>query len=788
MQGPFMRILQVIHGYPMRFNAGSEVYTQALAQGLAGRHQVHIFTRQEDPFAPDYSVLRESDADDPRIQLHLVNLPNNRDRYRHAGVDQRFAEVLEDFQPHVVHVGHLNHLSTSIIEVAASHHVPLVFTLHDYWLMCPRGQFMQMHPENRDDLWAACTGQEDRKCAERCYARYFSGAAEEREEDLSHWQGWVRRRMAHVRQMAEHVDLFIAPSRYLLERFRDDFGLPSPKLVYLDYGFDLTRLRERQRAPERELVFGYIGTHIPAKGIHHLLQAFGQVKGSARLRIWGRPRGANTEALQVMARALPGDAAARVDWRPEYRNADIVRDVFNHVDAIVVPSVWAENSPLVIHEALQARVPVITADAGGMREYVHDGENGLLFAHREPAALAHAMQRLVDEPDLAPRLGTRGYLQSKSGDVPDMREHVQDVEALYARVIREKRAARKPTRPGPWRITFDTNPDDCNLHCIMCEEHSPHSDKQREREAAGIPKRRMPVELLRRVMVDSRDTPLREIIPSTMGEPLLYAHFDDIIDLCMEHGVLMNLTTNGTFPRRGALEWARRLVPITSDVKISWNGATKRTHEAVMPGTRWERVMENVRLFVAERDAHSNAGGHRCRVTFQLTFLETNVAELADIVRLAASLGVDRVKGHHLWAHFEQIKPLSMRRSPESLARWNAAVRQAYAAVARHPLPDGRQVLLENIHILGEQAVTDIAPGARCPFLGKEAWVSALGRFDPCCAPDKERRTLGEFGDLNHMGIQDVWNGERYHRLQATYAEHPLCRGCNMRQPVETAR
>src|SRR3712207_2714023 len=76
-----MRILQVIHGYPMRFNAGSEVYTQSLAQGLAERHQVHVFTRQEDPFAPDYAMLREQDPDDPRVQLHLVNMPNSRDRY-----------------------------------------------------------------------------------------------------------------------------------------------------------------------------------------------------------------------------------------------------------------------------------------------------------------------------------------------------------------------------------------------------------------------------------------------------------------------------------------------------------------------------------------------------------------------------------------------------------------------------------------------------------------------------------------------------------------------------------
>ena len=70
-------------------------------------------------------------------------------------------------------------------------------------------------------------------------------------------------------------------------------------------------------------------------------------------------------------------------------------------------------------------------------------------------------------------------------------------------------------------------------------------------------------------------------------------------------------------------------------------------------------------------------------MTFQLTFLETNVAELAGIVRLAAELGVDRVKGHHLWAHFREIESLSMRRSAESIARWNEAVLEGLIAVLR---------------------------------------------------------------------------------------------------------
>ncbi|MGE3509823.1 MAG: glycosyltransferase [Vicinamibacterales bacterium] len=782
-----MKVLQVIHGYPMRFNAGSEVYTQTLCQALAERHEVHVFTRMEDDFAADHAMRVEPDADDARVTLHLVNMARTRDRYRYEGVDQRFAELLDRLRPDVVHIGHLNHLSTSLVREAAGRGIPQVFTLHDYWLMCPRGQFMQMHPENPEDLWAACDGQEHRKCALRCYARYASGAPAERAVDVAHWTNWVARRMAHVREMVELIDLFVAPSRYLMKRFRDDFGLPERKLHFLDYGFDLERLRGRQRQGHEAFTFGYIGTHIPAKGIQHLLAAFAQLQGQPKLRVWGRPRDC-TPALRDQAHGLPGSASDRIEWMGEYRNIDIVPDVLNRVDAIVVPSIWAENSPLVIHEALQARVPVITADAGGMAEHVEHEANGLLFRFRDPSSMAEQMQRLVDDPGLAVRLGARGYRYSNDGEVPALQQHVEEIEGLYRQVIAQRDSARVKHGTGPWRITFDTNPDTCNLHCIMCEEHSLHSPRQAERRAAGKPPRMMPFELLQRILTEAARNGLREVIPSTMGEPLMYPDFDGIIDLCRELGLKLNLTTNGTFPRHGARTWAERIVPIGSDVKISWNGATAETQEQIMLGGRWEKVLGNVRNFIAVRDAHAAGGGNRCRVTFQLTFLQSNVAELADIVRLASSLGVDRVKGHHLWAHFAQIADLSMRRSLAARREWNEAVLAARTAADECRELTGRPVLLENIFLLDEQtAGDDLAPGGQCPFLGQEAWVSAEGRFDPCCAPDAHRRTLGDFGNLHHANLDDIWNGDDYRQLVSTYRTRTLCLGCNMRRPAQTS-
>ena len=782
-----MRILQVIHGYPMRYNAGSEVYTQTLCQALAERHEVHVFTRQVNPLLPDYILHDERDPDDERVRLHVVNLARSKDRFADINVDQGFAELLDRFQPDVVHIGHLNHLSTSLVFEAARRGIPVVFTLHDYWLMCPRGQFIQIHPESPSEVWAPCNGQDDRKCAERCYTRYSSGIPEARGEETAYWASWVGRRMRQAREVAEVVDLFIAPSRYLHDRFRDEFGILPGKLAYLPYGFDRTRLGRLSRNGNEPFTFGYIGTHTPAKGIHLLIEAFSRQSEEARLRIWGKPQDQTTAALRSLSEIHLNGASERIEWRPEYPNREIAREVFEHVDALVVPSIWIENSPLVIHEALQARVPVITADAGGMAELIQHGVNGLLFERRNPNSLADAMGRFVEEPALARHLGQRGYLGSPSGDVPDVRTHVRAVEVLYEQVIARRDSTRVRPLDGPWRITFDTNPDICNLKCIMCEEHSPHSRRQAERRAAGKRPRVMPIDLIRRVIAEGARRGLREVIPSTMGEPLLYGHFDEILAICREHDIKLNLTTNGTFPRLGAREWASRIVPVTSDVKISWNGASKETQEQIMLGTRWEKVLENVRTFIEVRDAHAASGGNQCRVTLQLTFLETNVAELADIVRLAIDFGVDRVKGHHLWAHFDAIQPLSMRRSPEAIRRWNETVIEARAAASEQMLPNGKPILLENIFLLEEDATQNLAPGEPCPFLGQEAWVSAEGRFDPCCAPDALRRTLGEFGDLYEKGLSEIWDGAAYRRLVHSYRNRALCLGCNMRKPEKVS-
>jgi hypothetical protein len=202
-----------------------------------------------------------------------------------------------------------------------------------------------------------------------------------------------------------------------------------------------------------------------------------------------------------------------------------------------------------------------------------------------------------------------------------------------------------------------------------------------------------------------------------MGEPLLYEHFDRIVELCRHYGMRLNLTTNGTFPKRGVRKWADVIVPVGSDVKISFNGATTGTQE--------------------------------------------------------------------LWVHFHELRDQDLRRSPESMARWNETAAQCRSVAAEHLRPNGTRVRLEHFSDLAYHNQPTAPVESECPFLGREAWINHAGRFDPCCAPDDRRQTLGSFGLVQAAGFLKIWNGPAYRSLVADYKNRTLCQGCLMRKGLK---
>ena len=766
-----MHILKIIHGYPPQYNAGSEVYSQSICTELSKYHKVSVFTREENPYIPCFSIREEKINEN--LTLYLVNHPQGKDSYKHQKMDNVFTSLLENLQPDIAHIGHLNHLSTGLVDVLNQFKIPIIYTLHDFWLMCPRGQFLTRSIGEVKDNFQLCTHQDDRKCAIKCYKVYFSGVEDNELEDIKQWETWIHQRMKEIKKIVSKIDLFIAPSKYLKNRFEEDFYIPKEKIIYLDYGFPTKYLLPTQKITTNDpYTFGYIGTHIPAKGVNLLIEAFKKIEQPAILKIFGRDNGQSTKALRNMA----SSSKNRIDFLGEYMNQNLANDVFSKVDCIVVPSIWGENSPLVIHEAQACKIPVITADFGGMKEYVAHNVNGLLFKHRDINSLVEQLNFAISNPKKMKELGKIGYLYSKNGTIPDIENHCKKLESIYKSLMQEKYKL--------WRITLDTNPEDCNLSCTMCEEHSPFSKFIKEK--LNGKRRRMPKEWLESIFQQAKALGVKEIIPSTMGEPLLYKHFAYIVELCYKYNIKMNLTTNGTFPKttkKSVTEWAKLLVPITTDIKISWNGATAQTAQKIMLKINYEEALANVKDFIHIRNEYFTETGYKCRVTFQLTFMQNNMHELADIIALAAKLDVDRVKGHQLWTHFDEIKDLSMRHSPESILQWNEYVRQAYDAQEKYRKPNGEKVILENIIPLDVNELQEIPENYNCPFLEKELWISPTGKISPCCAPDEMRQTLGDFGNIENDTIESVLNSKNYTNLITNYKQIPLCKTCNMRKP-----
>ena len=125
----------------------------------------------------------------------------------------------------------------------------------------------------------------------------------------------------------------------------------------------------------------------------------------------------------------------KLNWLPEYENNQIVKHVFDHVDCIVAPSIWNENSPLVIQEALQAKVPVITSEKGGMGELIQDGINGWTFKHRSIEDLAEKLQFVLDNPHRAAQVAQRGFLNSEDGAIHSIEDHVQTLIQIFEKTI-----------------------------------------------------------------------------------------------------------------------------------------------------------------------------------------------------------------------------------------------------------------------------------------------------------------------------------------------------------------
>jgi len=458
-----MRVLVVAHTFPPASETGSEIYARDLAVAVRRRSgaEVLVLAREADADRKDYSTRTESGHGLTIVWINNTfrSVRGFEDSYKNPRLGAAAAQVIDDFAPDVAHIHHLTCLSTAIPAALAARAIPIVLTLHDYWLMCHRGQLLDRNYRLCDGPGGAgcgaCLGPEARAGAVTSAAGGLARGIARRVAPLVPL-GRVapeqeRQRTIHMREVCAHVSRFVAPSRAMRDRFIA-FGVAADRITLSPYGFDRAPFQRMPRNPSDRLRLGFLGSVMASKAPHILLDAASRLSlGSVSVDLFGAYAPYHgDDSYRTRMDSLLAAADARAHGAIPHAQ---VPAALAAIDVLVVPSIWPENSPLVIREAFLAGVPVVASRIGGIVEAVQEGRNGLLFEPGDAGDLARVLTRLRTE---------RGLLDSlragaASTTVRSLDDDADRTFAMYESLTaRPKRRARLAAVVLNYRTPDDT--------------------------------------------------------------------------------------------------------------------------------------------------------------------------------------------------------------------------------------------------------------------------------------------------------------------------------------------
>ncbi len=372
----------MLHGWPPAQAGGTELYVAALceAQRQAGWEPLSFVAGRD---AQAGRGIRRSFSD--------------------PEVERRFDEVVQQVRPDLVHVHHLTGLSMGLPRVAKKRGIPVVFTLHDWWLECARGQ--------RVDRWGRrCDGAEPARCA-ACVAPVPGlarlGPTAARRLALP-WRGVLAERVRAWESLKGVVDRWICPSEHLGR----GLGLPAVHLP-LPLLRPLSPAAPPAPGPVRLLVAGAM---IPTKGPQLVLEAIEMLpRDQYVLRMVGAlvPYGGQMRFAEELRRRAAGRGV-----QVEQRSHAEMEKVLGESDVLVFASTWEENSPSILREAGAMGIAVVASDLVGVREILPDAT---LFPVGDVAALRACLRA-----ELA-----RGRRRLPAHRFPSMAEHRAALEGIY---------------------------------------------------------------------------------------------------------------------------------------------------------------------------------------------------------------------------------------------------------------------------------------------------------------------------------------------------------------------
>lgn len=409
-----MRIL-LVNKYFYR-KGGAETYFFALAEGLkALGHEVAFFSMKHLNNEPSYwSKYFVSEKDYVGDISAFKKVQEASTLIYSFEAKRKFEALLEEFKPDIIHMNNVHRqLTLSILDAPylKKHHVPVVYTAHDYILLCPAYTMVN----GRGEVCDACL---DRRfmhatknvCVKGSRAKSLLASAEA--EFLKYHHSY------------DKIDAIIAPSEFMKSKL-DEGGYAGRTITMQNFLTDSqmamgTRVANTHKFEDAQAgarpYFLFFGRLSKEKGILTLVRAFLQAAGlvggnadaqsddqSAQvlpvtwdLRIVGD--GPERGAIEQLIASAGPQAASRIHLLGYKSGEELQREVGN-ARFSVLSSEWRENMPYSGLESLAAQTPIIGAKIGGIPELVEESRTGFTFESGNIADLKDGLLKAaaVDE-------------------------------------------------------------------------------------------------------------------------------------------------------------------------------------------------------------------------------------------------------------------------------------------------------------------------------------------------------------------------------------------------------
>jgi glycosyltransferase involved in cell wall biosynthesis len=352
---------------------GDCIYTIGLEKLLKAKgHDVAVFSMKHPSNLPSgYSEYFPSHIDFNKRNLRsLISLLVR--PFGASEVCENFTRLIHDFNPDIVHLNNIHsQLSPVIAVICYRNRIPVVWTLHDYKLVCPAYLFL-----NNGKPCEACLENKWSVVKKKCIKNNLLASL------VAYWEA----RLWNQSKLNKVTDRFISPSSFLKGKMVSG-GVDASKIEVMHNFIDIPDYQRRTDA--NGTYYCYVGRLSSEKGVQTLLMAAAGLP-EYQLKIIGT--GPLQEEL-ITANRLPN-----VEFMG-YRTGAELNSILSGSKFLIVPSEVYENNPLTVLEALSLGIPVLGASIGGIPELIKPGFNGLLFESGDVTDMQNKIKHLWQNPD-----------------------------------------------------------------------------------------------------------------------------------------------------------------------------------------------------------------------------------------------------------------------------------------------------------------------------------------------------------------------------------------------------